>query len=397
MKKLLIVLLALTVIGVFAFAQDAAPAPAPIGTFTSWNTSTVALYQALGGVGPGTTTWMPAWDSVSGIDQEWEFAYHGKNYGFYADLEFGMDNFGNTNNSSLYLTMTTADALAISTPTAANIAAAAKADAAYTAAVNGNGSTISRFATWYDVAPGLVRIEIGKPRAGRAPGGFADGGSMGQFYLNSAFGADIQLLPTKGLSATVFSQIPEGTVSADYADNLTFVADYNMANVFDVNAMYSTINDEFTGGVTVTAVKPATIVLAWDLNTLAGTVANVWGSVGGTFVPNLYLALDLEYMSNGSNTLPSTVNSFGTEAKAEYTVTPMYAVGARIGYADGKAHGSNLWGTNLGDILNEGGVLVYPYVKANFDNGSYVSLGVSYESGAGDGVSALQIDRKSVV
>ncbi len=298
---------------------------------------------------------------MPGIDQEWEFAYHGKNYGFYADLEFGMDNFGNVVNG-----------------------------VGQGQGVAGENASINRFATWYDVAPGLVRVEIGKPRAGRAPGGFADGGSMGQFYLNSQFGADIQLLPTKGFSATVFSMIPEGTVATDYADSLTFVADYNMANVFDLNAMYSTINDEFTGGVTVTAVKPATIVLAWDLNTLSGTKMNTWASVGGTFVPNLYLALDLDYYSYSTG----SVSSFGAEAKAEYTLTPMYAIGARVGYSDG--NGNGLWGCNLGDILNEGGVLVYPYVKANFDNGSYVSLGVSYESGAGTnagvpGVSALQI------
>jgi len=214
---------------------------------------------------------------------------------------------------------------------------------------------------------------------------------MGQFYLNSQFGADLQLLPIQGFSATVFSLIPEGTVATNYGNSLSFVADYNMPNMFDVNFLYSTINKEFTGGVTITAVKPASIVVAWDLNTNAGTVANVWGSVGGTFIPSLYLALDLDYVSNGSNALASTVSSFATEAKAEYTVTPMYAAGVRVGYADGKANGSGLWGCNLGDILNEGGVLFYPYVKANFDNGSYVSLGVSYESGAGAGTSAIQI------
>jgi len=368
MKKLLIVLLALTVLGVFAFADDAmaaAPAPAPIGTFTAWNNGIAVLYQSING-GTGQTTWEPAWDSVTGIDQEWEFGYHGKNYGFYADLEFGMDNFGNSGDLIAAMTSKTP-------PT------------------TWQGATISRFATYYDVAPSLVRVEIGKPRAGRAPGGFAEGGSMGQFYLNSQFGADIQLLPVSGFSATVFTLIPEATADTNYSKSLTFVADYNMPNVFDVNAMYSTINDEFTGGVTVTAVKPASIVVAWDLNTLNGTVANVWASVGGTFVPNLYTALDLEYMSNASSTLASSVNSFGSEAKVEYTLTPMYAVGVRFGYADGKANGSNLWGTNLGDILNEGGVLVYPYVKANFDNGSFVSLGVAYESGAGAGVSAIQI------
>jgi len=384
------VLLALMVIGVFAFADDAAaPAPAPIGTFTSWNTSTVALYQSLGG-GSGYTSWMPAWDSVPGIDQEWEFAYHGKNYQFYADLEFGMDDFGNFSTVPSN-TAIAADQAAIKADAAnpTKLAADQKQLAADEAsAANVQGATISRFSTTYDFVPGMLAVEIGKPRSGRAPGGFADGGSLGQFYLNSQFGADIQLLPIQGFSATVFTLIPEGTVATNYSNSLSFVADYNMPNMFDVNALYSTINKEFTGGVTITAVKPATIVYAWDLNTNSGTVFQTWASVGGTFVPSLYLALDLDYWYNSN---ASTTSSIGTEAKAEYTLTPMYAIGVRVGYSDG--NGNGLWGTNLGDILNEGGVLVYPYVKANFDNGSYVSLGVSYESGAGLAAnqSALQI------
>jgi len=374
MKKLLVVLLALMVIGVFAFADDAmAPAPAPIGTFTSWNNGIVALYQSING-GSGQTSWMPAWDSVSGIDQEWEFGYHGKNYQFYADLEFGMDNFGNGVLSPTAIAA--AQKAYTANPTPANQAALTAAE---------QGSTISRFSTTYDFVPGMLAVEIGKPRSGRAPGGFADGGSLGQFYLNSQFGADLQLLPIQGFSATVFTLIPEGTAATNYGNSLSFIADYNVPNMFDINALYSTINDEFTGGITVTAVKPASIVLAWDLNTQSGTVMQTWASVGGTFVPSLYLALDVDYYSNSNG----SISSIGTEAKAEYTITPMYAGGVRVGYSDGKGNG--LWGTNLGDILNEGGVLFYPYLKANFDNGSFVSIGVSYESGAGNGTSALQI------
>jgi hypothetical protein len=333
---------------------------------------------------------MPAWDSVPGIDQEWEFAYHGKNYQFYADLEFGMDDFGNFSTVPSN-TAIAADQAAIKADAAnpTKLAADQKQLAADEAAATVvQGATINRFSTTYDFVPGMLAVEIGKPRSGRAPGGFADGGSLGQFYLNSQFGADIQLLPIQGFSATVFTLIPEGTVATNYSNSLSFVADYNMPNMFDVNALYSTINKEFTGGVTITAVKPATIVYAWDLNTNSGTVFQTWASVGGTFVPSLYLALDLDYWYNSN---ASTTSSIGTEAKAEYTLTPMYAIGVRVGYSDG--NGNGLWGTNLGDILNEGGVLVYPYVKANFDNGSYVSLGVSYESGAGLAAnqSALQI------
>ena len=181
MKKLLIVLLALTVIGIFAFAEDAmaAPAPAPIGTFTSWNTRTWSCIIQ--------STALPAHSldrigiPLPGIDQEREFAYHGKDYGFYADLEFGIDNFGNV------------------------VSGVGQGQG-----VAGENASINRFATWYDVAPGLVRVEIGKPRAGRAPGGFADGGSMGQFYLNSEFGADIQLLPHQGFFRDGFQHDSRG-------------------------------------------------------------------------------------------------------------------------------------------------------------------------------------------
>jgi hypothetical protein len=355
MKKLLVVLLALTVLGIFAFADDAmAPAPAPIGTFTSWNTGDAILYQTVNG-GSATTAWGPDWDSLYGIDDEWTFAYHGKNYGFTADLEFGMDNFGNT-------TITATSTLPI------------------------EGASLSRFYTYYDFVPGMLEVDLGKPRIGRAPGALAEGGSLGQFYMNSQYGAAVQLLPQSGFSAGVFTLIPADTLNAangygtatNYGNQLSFEAEYNMPNVFDVNAMYSTINDEFTGGITVTAIKPATFVLAWDLNTLTATKAQVWLSGGGKFIPNLETDLDLDYYSLSTG----SVSSFEVEAKAEYSFNAMYAVGARIGYGDGK--GAGLWGTNVGDIPNVGGVLVYPYVKANFDNGSYVTLGFSYESGAGN-------------
>jgi len=353
MKKLLVVLLALTVLGIFAFADDMAPAPAPIGTFTSWNTATVALYQSVNGA-TASTTWLPYWDTVHGIDQEWEFGYHGKNYQFYADLEFGMDNFGNVVNG-----------------------------AGQGQGFAGENASINRFSTTYDVVPGMLAVEIGKPRSGRAPGALAEGGSLGNFYLNSNFGADLQLLPISGFSATVFNYIPAGT-NVPLSASFTGVVEYNMPNVFDINMMVSSINDEFTGGITITAIKPATFVLAWDyLQPTSTTTA--WISGGGKFIPNLETDLDVAFKDN-TNTSTTSIEA---EAKAEYSFTAMYAFGVRVGYSDGK--GAGLWGTNLGDIEDLGGVLVYPYVKANFDNGSYVSLGVSYESGANNNGSILQI------
>jgi len=459
MKKLLIVLLALTVIGICAFADDAmaAPAPAPIGTFTAWNTGTMVAYNSVNSAA-GTTGWINPWDTAAGIDQEWEFGYHGKDYGFYADLEFGMDNFGNN---------------ILSDPAAAllnSLVASKVGNPPYTGATtaatsSGQGATISRFATYYNFVPGLLSIQLGKPRQGRAPGALIEG-SMGGFYMNSNFGAALSLLPISGFSAFVFAGVPAaGDLVSNLGNQLTFSGEYNMPNVFDASLMYSTINSEFTGGVTVTAIKPFTLVLGFDYTAAAaasttaqylypdapyapyllanGTTlvyndpitpaANVattklWVSGGGKVIDNLTVNLDFSYKGNAQVTTAKAVGyvaaapaipanatsgqpavaavkqvdpalavvatntSIGFEAQVEYALGDMYAVGARLGYDDG--NGVGLFGSNLGDIGDNGGVLVYPYIKANFANGSYVSFGISYESGAGVSVnnqSLLQI------
>jgi len=344
MKRLLIVLLALTVLGVFAFADDmAAPAPAPIGTFTSWNTGTALLYNSVNGAA-ATTGWGPAWDSVSGIDQEWTFGYAGKGYGFSADLEFGMDNFGNSGAS----------------------------------ATGVQGATISRFYTYYDVLPSMVEVILGKPRMGRAPGSLVEGMDS-QFYMNSQFGAALKLLPMSGFSAWAFAELPQSGAVSNLGSQLTFSAEYTMPDVFYANAMYSTINSDFSGGVKVTAIKPLTIVAGWDYKSSATAI---WASAGGSFVDKLTTNLDFAMKST------SAVTSIGLEAQAQYAIGT-YGVGARVGYDDGQ--GVGVFGDNLGDIGDNGGVLVYPYVVANFDNGSSVQFGVSYESGANNMKSLLQI------
>ena len=76
---LLLLVVALTAVGVSAFAD---------GTWTAWNQGNFYPYISFNGYNnvPG---WGPNYDTNGGIDQEWTFAYAGKNYGFDMTTEFG--------------------------------------------------------------------------------------------------------------------------------------------------------------------------------------------------------------------------------------------------------------------------------------------------------------------
>jgi hypothetical protein len=335
MKKLLVVLLALTLFGVVAFAQDAEATVKPVGTFTAWNEGIAYLYDKQGDA-DATTGWGPNWNTVTGIDQEWSFGYSGNNYGFSGTLEFGMDNFGNNSD-----------------------------------AADSYGATISWFNTYYKFAD-VVQLQLGKLHVGdyRAAGGLIESQFVRRI-ANSEFGALLQLLPIGGFSAGVFAQIPQGGAQvSDYGDNLGFGVAYDMPDMLNVKLTYRTIDSVFNGGVSVTALKPVTIVVGFQ-NEAENDTTFVYGSVGGKVMDALTVNLDAAYKS-------ATTDAYGVEVQGEYAFGGQYAVGVRVGYDDG--NGVGLIG-NGDAIYSNGGLFLFPYVVSNFDNGSYVKLGVAYSSG----------------
>jgi len=343
MKKLLVVLLALTVVGVFAFADDAAApaAPKPIGTYGSWNTGSAVLYSQSGS-NTAQTGWNNGWDTANpGIDQEWNFGYAGNDYGYSATLEFGNDG-----------------------------------TSAATTTSNNSAISLSWFKTYYNLNK-YVQIAIGKPRDGtyRSQGSLVEG-FAGNFFEHQKYSVEATVFPIDGLQATALLGVPAAWTNTAYADEFALAAQYTLPNVVTVNGFYQG-KDINNGSVSYTSFSASTTAIK-NLTVIAG--ANlpgdgnndvIYGSVGYVAGPVTAQA-DVAYKT--------TVNSFGTEENVFYT-QGKWNFGARFGYDDGKGVGA--YGNNLSDIQDDGGVLVYPYIQANFDNGSFVQIGVAYESGAG--------------
>ena len=72
----------------------------------------------------------------------------------------------------------------------------------------------------------------------------------------------------------------------------------------------------------------------------------------------------------------ATQVTFMLEGDVQYTLVGIWALGLTIGYDSGTAKmdgGSGEWG----------GFELWPYLRANFDNGSYFKVGFLYASGSG--------------
>jgi len=362
MKKLLVVLLALTVVGVFAFADDAAAPAAPkaIGTYGSWNDGSVSLIGYDLTTSKSYTSWNNTWDGAataagagSGIDQEWGFGYAGNNFGYSATIEFG----GNALNNPL-----------------------------------------SWFKTYYNLTKWL-EIDIGAPRDGQyRTAGTLISGIAGNFFMNKKFGVAATITPIDGLSATLFDHIPYGNSTGwgsvgqsdtDFSHNLAFAAQYSIPNVVTVNAMYQGANVAGSTAAyesvsaSITPTKDLTVVLAGSLpNTTYGQ--EYWGSVGYNLAGGIGVAADVAYAN-----ISSSVTGYGAIGQVTYTVDK-YVVGLKVGYENNSGvgiHGDD----GMSPVQEYGGFGVYPNVQANFDNGSFINLGVSYQSGTNGNDAVIEV------
>jgi hypothetical protein len=352
MKRLLCAVAAIAVAGSFAFAEDAATAAKPVGTFTAWNEGIVKLYDKQGS-DDATTGWGPAWDWTNGaIDQEWSFSYTGADYGFSGTLEFGFDNIGNTTDYSDTTFGTTT-----------------------------NAPTVSWFNTYYKFNK-YVELQVGKLLVGdyRPFGTLIEGGFVKRIAAQE-FGPLLQLTPIDNLSLGAFVNMgTDGFAVSDYVSHINVGASYAIPELLSVRAQYrGTANDSkanyISGGVKVIALKPATVVASFQAQAddFADTLA-VRASAGGSFVQDLTTNVDVAYAANSGD------SQYGAEAQAEYAIGK-YAVGARVGYENVSGGGGTLlWGNSDG-IKGTGGFEVYPYAAVNFDNGSSVRLGVVYTTG----------------
>jgi hypothetical protein len=386
MKKLLIVLLALTVLGIFAFAQDAAaPAPA-VSKFSAWNYGQLFLYNKIGS-SDATYGWGPTWDGFQagensaptptyGVDQEWGFSYdsvkdkNGNSYGFSATLEFGGPTLLNPYGWSWY-------------------------------------ETYFKFGD-------MVKLNLGDGRIDYGTSTNIEGADAERFINNGDYSLDAEFYPVPGLMVALAAYVPQNTTLAnstggtiswnniatasgiDYSDNWGIAAKYTVSGTGSILAQYKrtgtsvACSDALVLVADYTAFQNVDLKLQFDAKDIAPI------PTGGTILTTLWLNATWNmapFTATGvigySHLAPITgaVNSFAFEVEPEYALGGGAAVGANIGYDDGQ--GIGLLGSLGSGAWN--GFQVWPYVKQNFDNGSYIDVGILYASGANGGASVFGI------
>jgi hypothetical protein len=233
MKKLLIVLLALTVIGVFAFADDAAApaAPAPQGQFHAWNDGQAYLY-GVNRAGNTVSGWGPDWENA--IDQEWEFNYNGKNFGYDAVMEFGGDQ---------------------------------------------GLSPISRFFTYYNFGT-FAKVYFGKPRLNDFQQFDYVNGNNNARFIDTEWSTSLYLTPVEGLTAAVAYYFPNQffdsttAITPSFANDLGVALDYSIPKIADISVYYKQDKDQkvdqlFNVGAVISAIPNLGITVSnnYDITT----------------------------------------------------------------------------------------------------------------------------------
>jgi len=342
MRKAWVILLvvALTAVSVSAFAD---------GAWTAWNQGNFYPYISFNSA-TGVAGWGPNYDTNGGIDQEWTFAYSGKNYGFNMTTEFG-----NTN-------VLTAGSLSSSQ----------------------TFGGISWFATWFKLFD-MVKVSLGMPRIGDYQQFTNIEGANYSRFADSNWGAYVQITPIDGLSigladyvpgvsATALAQSPAGTVA--YGNGFGAAIQYAVANIVTLQAQYKAIGSSTQGGTSqavqvgfnLTAMKGLGVngAVNIDFSNASALTEGVLLSAKWAADP-IMVALDAKFAN-------STTFQYGVEAQLEYAMG-MWALGAQVGYDSG----TGLFNGNVGDWA---GFEAWPYVKASFDNGSFLKIGFLYASGS---------------
>jgi hypothetical protein len=341
---LLLLVVALTAVSVSAFAD---------GAWTAWNQGNFFPYIALNG-NTGYPGWGPQWDTAPsmGIDQEWTFAYAGKNYGFNATFEFGGDQF-------------------VTGPTA-------------------KGQPISWFGTWYKFAD-MIKVTLGKPRIGDYNQFSAIEGNNYPRFGDSNWGAFVQVMPMDALSVGAVMYVPYQNAFAGVpgasGNGAGIGAQYAIPDVVTLNAIFKAIDfsKQVEVGAAVTAIKGFALNGAVDVDFSDSSNSVIKAFVSGsTAMDPLKFAADVAIKSQK----PDPAFTFAAEVDAQY-IMGMWALGATIGYDNGVGW----FDQGVGDFA---GLEFWPYVKANFDNGSYLKIGFLYAGGAGDS-SKMTTGAKSVM
>jgi len=329
MKKASVFLVALVLIVASAplFADGAA------AKWTNWGEGIVYPYFATG-TAAANNGWGPNWDGAAqpGADQEWTWAYDGNNYGYAMTTEFGGGH-------------------------------------AFAPAI----SWWQAYYKFFD----MLKVTFGQPnmRDYRLTSKIEGFGYNAIFNWGDQTGLAVQLTPVAGLSLAAALYVPmvdvtKNTAALDFVNAFGVAGSYAIPDMATIAFDYRADKKQLSVGANVTAVKDIGIVIEYqaDFSNSAQLVNSAFASVSAAFAP-VNVAVDAGIKSGATL-------AYSAELDLQYAMG-MWVLGATAGYDTGT--GINGSGTGVPGS----GVTVYPYVKANFDNGSNVKIGFIYASGSG--------------
>jgi hypothetical protein len=383
MKRLLFVLLALACVSTLSFGQ---------GVFHAWNLGEYIVAGQLqeGPIGAG---WGPAWDKAGGLDQEWTFAYDGKNFGFDATLEFGSADFANVSAGG-----------GIAQP--------------------GGWQPITWFGTYYKFGD-YAKLYIGMPRDNDySLLSYINNIPLEQRLMDSQWGANLQVFPIAGLSVMLTGFQPPSaewatptgtgflTGTLNFGDNFAAGAKYTMKDVFTALVYYKAIQYNNAGAasyqtygphdnVNILNMKYIHAALEYvgikDLSLQAG-LAYDFSSQGDVAEPQ-FVSVYLGAMTSKVRNMDLAAQFYLKSVASDYTVFTVdasgqynfpnsggWGVGAQIGYDLGAgASRWNGWTNGMTPLsaYNGAGLFLEPFVVYNVPGG-YVKLGFVYVSGGPD-------------
>jgi len=366
MKRLVIVLVALAIVAGFAFADMAAP----VSKWTAWDYGLAFLWSQTGS-NSAVAGWGPDFDSTgksaAGPDNEWVLGYDGNGYGFSSALEFAL------------------------APTAGGQPGLAIGNTAW-----------QWWGAYFKPFGDVVKVTLGAPRIDYVQWTYIEGFGAYTRFINSDLSVTAEIKPAAGFTVAIADFIPSDMavgvlniahagygMNFDLGNNFGLLGSYTMANMGTLTVQYKKQDTELPGasassnlgvGVAITAIKDIAINAALGYDTV-NSLATVSASTKITMFNPITVMADVAFKQfdtaapgNGGY----TGNAFAIEGDVSYAIDK-YSVGVTFGYDDGNGTGlmgelaSNAWA----------GAEVYPYVQANFDNGSYLRLGFVYAGGAG--------------
>ncbi len=314
--------------------------------------------------------WGPAWDINQGIDQEWTFSYDGTGYGFSATVEWGGDNFFGAGSSTN----------------------------------TGNGA-YSWFDTYYNFGK-FAQIMLGNPQVTQfSQASPIEGVAIYEwnYLIQSEFAAMLQLYPMSGAilagglylpqnsnnplvpgaNLSAFGNAQAGT-SPNFGNNWFIAAQYAVPNMATVNAFVNmtgnmgattATNKDFNINANITAIPNLPIVFRYAAEFADSSNVVNHGMLGVTDAMGP-LTVKLE----GALAMDTKVSSFAAQGELQYALANPYGIGVQPGCDDG--NGVNWFDWGSGDWA---GLEIYPYVIANYDNGSDIRLGFLHATGATPG------------